>query len=95
MSKRFTGQASSLRKPEPKIEQKIEEVEQEERTLKVYSDIPEGLYEKLQDYTFYSYLNQSEVIKEAIEHFLDKQEIKPRPEQVKKRKKPGRPRAKR
>ena len=94
MSKRFTGQASSLRKPDHKPEQKIEEVEQEERNLKVYSDIPESLYEKLQDYTFYTYYNQSEVIKQAIEEFLAKQEIKPRPEVVKKRKKPGRPRAK-
>ena len=93
--KRFTGNASALRNPDQKLESKIEEVEKEEKTLKVYSEIPEGLYEKLQDYTFWAYYNQSEIIKQAIEEFLEKQEeIKPRPDQVKKRKKPGRPRAK-
>jgi hypothetical protein len=96
MSKgRFIGQASSLRVPDQKPEPKVEEVQPEERTLKVYAEIPESLYEKLQDYTFYAYYNQSEIIKQAIEEFLDRQEIKPRPDVVKKRKKPGRPRAKR
>jgi hypothetical protein len=93
MADRFTSQASSLRKPK---KQQSEEHEapraEDESTVKVYGEVPESLYEKFLDYCFWEHETQGETIAKALEEFLSDKDIKPRPEKVKNRKRPGRPR---
>jgi hypothetical protein len=88
--------ASKLRNPEevkPKGQFEHMGEEQNPNTFKVYSELSEDLYSQLQDYAFWDRMhNQGEIIAIAIEEFLKGKEIKPRPQEILKRKRPGRPR---
>jgi hypothetical protein len=93
MADRFTGQASPLRQPRKKNEEAQEEPKEKiEPTVKVYGEVEESLYEKFLDYCFWEHETQGETVAKALEQFLADKDIKPRPEKVKNRKRPGRPR---
>lgn len=95
MGDRFTGQASPLRKPK-KTQDEAQEAAtpKEEVTIKVYGEVTESLYEKFLDYCFWEHETQGETVAVALEQFLAEKDIKPRPDKVKQRKRPGRPRKK-
>jgi hypothetical protein len=93
MADRFTGQASPLRQPKKKKEE-VQETHKAgtEPTVKVYGEVEESLYERFLDYCFWEHETQGETVARALEQFLADKDIKPRPDKVKNRKRPGRPR---
>lgn len=83
---KFTGQTTPLRKTQ---KDKTDTAPAKE-TVKVSGEIPIQLHEKLLDYSFWNYETHSEVITQALENYLEDKEIKPRPEKVKQKTRPGR-----
>jgi len=76
-----------LQVPGRKTEAKKEPQPYEVSGLTVY--IPYNLSEKLKDFSYWEGDNQKDIVIQAIDKFFEGKEVKPRPEKVRNKKKPG------